>query len=164
MIMNRCCKLNSIKPKIRKTFCLAVLIMFMFISLSGCKTKDPSVKTIGISAPSNDIQRWAVETVLMRDKLREKGYEVIIQYASSDISMQISQIENLIVAHQSLLSMGFSRQEYWGGLPFPAPGDLPDPGIEAMSPISPALAGGFFTTAPHISILIQLSVCSFGFI
>ena len=55
-----------------------------------------------------------------------------------------------IVAHQSLLSMGFSRQEYWGGLPFPAPGDLPDPGIEAMSPISPALAGGFFTTAPRI--------------
>ena len=55
-----------------------------------------------------------------------------------------------IVAHQSLLSMGFSWQEYWGGLPFPAPEDLPDPGIEAMSPVSPALAGGFFTTAPWI--------------
>lgn len=103
MIINRCYKLNSIKPKIRKTFYLAVLIMFMFISLSGCKTKDPSVKTIGISAPSNDIQRWAVETVLMRDKLREKGYEVIIQYASSDISMQISQIENLIAKDADVL-------------------------------------------------------------
>ena len=34
------------------------------------------------------------------------------------------------VAHQALLSMGFSRQEYWSGLPFPPPGDLPDPGIE----------------------------------
>ena len=38
--------------------------------------------------------------------------------------------------------MGFLRQEYWSGLPFPAPGALPDPGIEATSP---ALAGGFFT-------------------
>ena len=38
------------------------------------------------------------------------------------------------VAHQASLSMGFSRQEYWSGLPFPSPGDLPDPGIEPRSP------------------------------
>ena len=43
------------------------------------------------------------------------------------------------------LSVGFSRQEYWSGLPFPSPGDLPDPGIE---PASPELAHGFFTTEP----------------
>ena len=43
---------------------------------------------------------------------------------------------------QAPLSMGFSRQEYWSGLPGPPPGDLPDPGIE---PGSPALAGRFFT-------------------
>ena len=49
------------------------------------------------------------------------------------------------VAHQAPLSMGFSRQEYRSGLPFLSPGDLPDPGIE---PMSPALAGGFFTTEP----------------
>ena len=49
------------------------------------------------------------------------------------------------VAHQSPLSMEFSRQEYWSGLPFPPPGDLPDPGIE---PASSALAGVFFTTEP----------------
>jgi len=41
--------------------------------------------------------------------------------------------------------MGFSRQEYWSGLPCPLPGDLPYPGIEPMSLESPALAGGFFT-------------------
>ena len=41
--------------------------------------------------------------------------------------------------------MEFSRQEYWSGLPFPSPGDLPDPGIE---PASPTLAGGFFTSEP----------------
>ena len=46
------------------------------------------------------------------------------------------------VAHQAPLSMGFPRQEYWSGLPFPSPGDLPDPGAE---PTSPALTGEFFT-------------------
>jgi len=43
------------------------------------------------------------------------------------------------VAHQGLLSMGFSRQEYWTGLPCPLPGDLPDLGIEPMSPVASAL-------------------------
>ena len=47
------------------------------------------------------------------------------------------------VARQAPLSVGFSRQEYWSGLPFPPPGDIPDPGTK---PTSPALAGGFFTT------------------
>ena len=49
------------------------------------------------------------------------------------------------VAHQAPLSMGFFRQEYWSGFPFPSPGDLPDPGVESTSPVS---AGGFFTTEP----------------
>ena len=52
------------------------------------------------------------------------------------------------VACQSPLSMKFSRQEYWSGLPFPCPGDLPNPGIEPGSPASPALAGGFFAIVP----------------
>ena len=43
--------------------------------------------------------------------------------------------------------MGFSKQEYWSGLPCPPPGDLPDPGIEPMSLMSSAVAGGFFTTS-----------------
>ena len=47
--------------------------------------------------------------------------------------------------HQGALSMGFSRQEHWSGLPFPSPGDLPNPGIKPTSPESPALAGRFFT-------------------
>ena len=47
------------------------------------------------------------------------------------------------VARQAPPSMGFPRQEYWSGLPFPSPGDLSNPGIE---PVSPALAGGFLTT------------------
>ena len=49
------------------------------------------------------------------------------------------------VAHKGPLSMGFPRQEYWSGLPFPSPGGLPNPGIEH---VSPALAGIFFSAEP----------------
>ena len=49
------------------------------------------------------------------------------------------------VAHQGPLSMGFPRQEYWSGLPFPPPGDLPDPGIK---PSSPALQADALTSEP----------------
>ena len=49
------------------------------------------------------------------------------------------------VAYQASLSMGFSTQEYWSGLPFPAPGDLPNPGIE---PRSPALEADALTSEP----------------
>ena len=51
------------------------------------------------------------------------------------------------VTRQAPLSIEFSRQEYWSGLPFPSPGDLPNPGNQPMSLMSPALAGGFFTTS-----------------
>ena len=44
--------------------------------------------------------------------------------------------------------MGFPKQEFWSSLPFPPPENVPDPGIEPMSPASPALAGGFFTMNP----------------
>ena len=48
------------------------------------------------------------------------------------------------VACQAPLSMGLSQQEYWSGLSFPSPGDLPNLGIEPASPVAPALAGRFF--------------------
>ena len=51
------------------------------------------------------------------------------------------------VGCQAPLSMGFSRWEYWSGLPRPSPGDLPDPGIKPVSLMSLQLAGGFFTTS-----------------
>ena len=51
------------------------------------------------------------------------------------------------VVLQAPLSMGFSRQEHWSGLPFPTPEDLPDPRIEATSLVSPSLSGGFFTAS-----------------
>ena len=62
------------------------------------------------------------------------------------------------VACQVPLSMGFSRQEYWSGLPFPSLADLPDPGIEPTSLMSPALAGGFFITSAILNIQV-ISIC-----
>ena len=53
-----------------------------------------------------------------------------------------------IVALKARLSMGFYRQEYWNGLPFPSLGDLPHPGIEPSSPAYPALVGRFFNIEP----------------
>ena len=65
------------------------------------------------------------------------------------------------VARQTPQSMGFSRQEYWSGLPFPPSGGLPDPGIEPRSPVTPSLAGGFFSTvppgSPHLFLLWCIS-------
>ena len=55
------------------------------------------------------------------------------------------------VAYQASQSMGFSRQEYWSGLPFPSPGDLPDPGIE---PGSPALQADGLPSEPPLQIKI----------
>ena len=50
-------------------------------------------------------------------------------------------------SNQAPLCLGFSRQEYWSRLPCPSPGDLPSPGMEPTSLMSPALAGEFFTTS-----------------
>ena len=59
------------------------------------------------------------------------------------------------VAYQAPLSMGFSRQEYWSGLPFPSPGDLPDPGIE---PGSPALEADALTSEPPGKPKVMLKI------
>ena len=59
-------------------------------------------------------------------------------------------------AHQAPLSMGFPRQEYWSGLPFPSPEDLPDPGIEPTSPAPPTLAGRFFTISTTWEALVAV--------
>ena len=52
------------------------------------------------------------------------------------------------VACHAPLSMGFPRREYWSGLPFPPPGNLPDPGIEPTSPVSPTLQVNSLPTEP----------------
>ena len=59
-----------------------------------------------------------------------------------------------LVTFPPSLSVGFSRQEYWSRLPFPAPGDLHTPGIEPTSLRSPAFAGGFFATSANWEVLL----------
>ena len=61
-----------------------------------------------------------------------------------------------VVALQAPLSMGFSRQEYWSGLPFPPPGNLPNPRIKPTSPAPPALAGGYFSTSRPGKLAIKV--------
>ena len=59
------------------------------------------------------------------------------------------------VAHQAPLFMAFSRQEYWSGFSCPSPGDLPDPGMESTSLMSPAVAGRFFTTSTNLDSILK---------
>ena len=59
------------------------------------------------------------------------------------------------VAYETPWSMGFSRQEYWSGLSFTSPGDLPNPGMNPESLMSPALAGGFFIIVPPGKPIVQ---------
>ena len=86
--------------------------------------------TIQICVMDKNIFRWA--------------FDSIIQGAYSVVSDSVTPGT---VACQVFLSLAFSRQEYWSGLPYPPPGDLPDPGIKPVSLKSSALVGGFFTTS-----------------
>ena len=74
-------------------------------------------------------------------------YRVVL-YMPAQLLRRVSLWPPWTVAHQASLSMGFPRQEYWSGLSFPSPGDLPNPGIKPVSLASPTLAGGVFTTWP----------------
>ena len=67
---------------------------------------------------------------------------------SSLVQLCLTIFDPWALAHKASLSTGFSRQEYWRELPFPSPGDLPDPRIEPVSLASPTSAGRFFTTVP----------------
>ena len=78
----------------------------------------------------------------------ETAAKITVQFSSVQSLSRVQLFATIwTVAHQAPLSMGFSRQEHWSGLPFPSPGDPPDPGIEPMSFTSPALAGRFFATS-----------------
>ena len=78
----------------------------------------------------------------------------LLSYSTQHVCMLAKLLHSVLLfaspwtaAHQAALSMGFCRQEYWSGLPCLPPGDLPNPGIKPASLMSPALAGGFFTTS-----------------
>ena len=67
------------------------------------------------------------------------------------------------VARLASLSMGLSMQEHWSGLPCPSPEDLPDPGIESVFPVAPALQADFFTAEPqHLVQILSGNTCHIG--
>ena len=93
--------------------------------------------------------KQASEEAAQRFHLREtQSSHICISIKYQSLSHVRLFVTPWTVAHQSPLFMGFSRQEYWSGLPCPLPGDLPNPWVEPLSPVSPAFAGIFFTTEP----------------
>ena len=76
-----------------------------------------------------------------------KGLFIYKCYVLSCFSLVRLCVTLWTITHQGPLFIGFSRQEYWSVLPYPPPGDPPDPGIELTSLQSHAVAGGFFTTS-----------------
>ena len=119
---------------------------------------------MGRGARDGDTVRWPSEWE-MRARWKEsgpgQGWASLQQQGQVQISnlsvMSLGEVACVLIrfshvalfatpwtaAHQAPLSKGFPRQEHWSGLPFPMPGDLPDPGVKAASLVSPALAGGF---------------------
>ena len=89
--------------------------------------------------PEKDLSLWRQHISLLA------GLTCILIHAQS-LSFVPLFATPWIVARQAPLSMGFSRQEHWSGLPFHSPGDLPNPGIKPKSSASPALTDRFFTT------------------
>ena len=88
---------------------------------------------------------WRGEEKERENSGYEKMKELLLLLFSCSVMSESLRPHRL--ARQAPLSMGFSRQEYWSGLPFPSPGDLPNPGIKCKTLAYPALAGGFFTTS-----------------
>ena len=83
------------------------------------------------------------EVSMERKKLDMRYFKIPFCPLILNVICALSQV----IAHQAPLSMRFSGQEYWSGLPFPSPGDFPDSGVESLSLASLVLAGGFFTTS-----------------
>ena len=116
--------------------------------------KPGGVQTVGLQRVQHDLAIKQTTTKEMLQNLGNSYYCVkkLWCHQGHHQRYSLSRVRLFVTsgtaAHQALLSMEFPRQEYWSGLPFPSPGDLPGPGIEPTSLASPALAGRFFTTEP----------------
>lgn len=87
----------------KNTILILLSLSVLLFIMTGCSAKKSDKKIVGISAPSNEIQRWALETAQLKEELTKRGYDVIVQYASNDVAMQINQIENMIAQRADIL-------------------------------------------------------------
>ena len=87
---------------------------------------------------------WQVDSLTLSHK--GSPYALVCTKLLSRVQISVTPCT---IACQAPLSIGFSRQEHWSGLPFLSPGDLPDPGTQPVSPAPSALADGFFITEPR---------------
>ena len=110
--------------------------------LAGCVTRG---QWINLSDPHSSRHRLCSPRVLSGTKGSKRSASCAA--AVTESLQSCPTVNPRTVGLQAPLSTGFSRQEYWSGLPCPPPGDLPHPGIEPRSPESPALAGKFFTNS-----------------
>ena len=111
-------------------------------------------------AKKSKIQLW---TNMVKFKYVSKNNSIWIHvWVLSHFSHDQIFVTLWTVSHQAPLSMGFPRQEYWSGLPFPSPGDLLNPGIKLVSLASPTLAGRFFTNCATWEALLT-NCCSLIF-
>ena len=133
-----------------------------------------TIKTI-LWGTSLVVVQWLMQGALFRSLVGELRF--VLEYVLSCVWVFATL---WTVACQASPSMGFSRQGYWSGLPFPSAGDLPDPELKPQSPVSPALASRFFTTVlsdkpKNVSIIFkyfevlqskakQFSFCCFYFL
>ena len=116
---------------------------------------------------NKETESWCV---LFTAKDRGKQELSKARHAPAQLPSRVRLFETLrTIARQASLSMGFSRQEYWSGLPCPPPGDLPYPGIEPVSPVSPMLQVKSFPSKPpgsHRFLAMRISrhhVCPYKF-
>ena len=124
--------LVKIKPRIRWQFFFFFFKNFKHFGVRGINNLAPAVKKL--------CSKWKISCKSW--KLKYLLACVLSRFSHDRLFMTL-----WTVALQAPLSMGFTRQEYWSGLPCLPPEDLPNPVIKPLSPISPALAGRFFTSS-----------------
>ena len=111
-----------------------------------------------ISIEMNDCWMWPQYNLLPQRHRGSITSRTSLLFSRSVVSDSL--LLHGLEPHQAPLSIGFPRQEYCSGLPFPLPEDLSDPGIKPKSLVSPALTGGFFTTEPSGLIMLFANVFS----
>ena len=118
------------------------------LSESPGKLKNTGVGSLSLLQGNFPTQELNWDLLHFRQILYELSYQGSKNTGTKSLQSCLTLATPWTVACQTPLSMGFSRQEHWSGLPFPSPGDLPDPEIEPASPVPPALAGRLFTSEP----------------